>query len=85
MLISLSSGDAALPLILIEMSEAFLKFAKGMSQEITKSDAERFFRIDDYVTGKLRIAKIERFRIIASNNQPLSLAIDFLASLKMER
>jgi hypothetical protein len=67
------------------MSEtAFLKFSKGRTQEISKSDAERFFRIDDYVTGKLRTAKIERFRIIANNNNALSLAINFLAELVKE-
>jgi hypothetical protein len=67
------------------MSEtAFLKFSKGQTQDISKSDAERFFRIDDYVTGKLRTAKIERFRIIASNNSALSPAIDFLAELVRE-
>jgi hypothetical protein len=45
--------------------DAFLKFANGLQQEITKSEAERFFRIDDYVTGNSRTAKIERFKIIA--------------------
>jgi hypothetical protein len=64
--------------------DAFLKFAKGMTQDISKSDVERFFRLDDYVTGKLRTAKIERFKIIANNNQDLSLAIDFLAKLVKE-
>jgi hypothetical protein len=64
--------------------DAFLKFANGLEQEITKSEAERFFRIDDYVTGNSRTAKIERFKIIASNNRPLSLAIDFLSGLVRE-
>jgi hypothetical protein len=64
--------------------DAFLKFAKGLEQEITKSEAERFFRIDDYVTGNSRAAKIERFKIIASNNRALSLAIDFLSGLVRE-
>jgi hypothetical protein len=64
--------------------EAFLKFAKGLKQKITKSEAEHFFRIDDYVTGKSRTAKIERFKIIASNNNTLSLAIDFLSGLVRE-
>jgi hypothetical protein len=63
---------------------AFIKFTEGKSPEITKSEAERFFRIDDYVTGKSRIAKIERFRIIASNSKPLSLAIEFLSNLVRE-
>jgi hypothetical protein len=67
------------------IEEAFVKFANGKAQDITKSEAERFFRIDDYVTGKSRSAKIERFRIIASGNERLSLAIDFLATLVREK
>jgi hypothetical protein len=64
--------------------DAFLKFRRGRQAEITKSDAERFFRIDDYVTGKSRSAKIERFRIIASRNSELSNAIIFLSGLVKE-
>lgn len=60
---------------------AFLKHRDGDFPSITKSDAERFFRLDDYVTGKARAAKIERFRIMAANDEPLTRAIDFLASL----
>jgi len=60
---------------------AFLKYRDGDTATITKFDAERFFRLDDYVTGKIRTAKIERFRIMAANNKPLAQAIDFLATL----
>jgi hypothetical protein len=60
---------------------AFLKLRDGEAASITKFDAERFFRLDDYVIGKPRVAKIERFRIIAANNKPLTQAIDFLADL----
>ena len=48
---------------------AFNKIRSDGASTATKSDAERFFRIDDYVTGKARAAKIERFRIIASSNK----------------
>jgi hypothetical protein len=65
--------------------DAFKKFSHGQNSEITKSDAERFFRIDDYVTGKIRLAKIERFRIMASDNPALTIAIDFFASLVKEQ
>lgn len=61
--------------------EAARKFRSGNYDSITKSDAERFFRIDDYVTGKSRAAKIERFRIMAASNQELSDTIDFMARL----
>jgi hypothetical protein len=60
---------------------AFLKHRDGDIASITKSDAERFFRLDDYVIGKTRTAKIERFRIMAANYEPLTRAIDFLANL----
>lgn len=65
--------------------EAFLKFSQSKQLEITKSDAERLFRIDDYVTGKARMAKIERFRIFASGNRQLANAIDFCAALVREQ
>jgi hypothetical protein len=61
--------------------QAFAKFIAGDTAAITKSDAERFFRVDDYVTGKARQAKIERFRILATNDESLTRAIAFLADL----
>jgi hypothetical protein len=61
--------------------EAVRKFRSEEYDSITRSDAERFFRIDDYVTGKSRVAKIERFRIMAANNRELTDTIDFLAKL----
>ena len=64
--------------------DAFLKFRNGRQDEITRSDAERFFRIDDYVTGKSRMAKVERFRIIADRNSELLDAINFLSELVRE-
>ncbi len=67
------------------MSEdAFQKICSGLTASITKSEAERFFRIDDYVTGKARTAKIERFRIIASDNSELGHAINILSQLVKE-
>ena len=52
------------------MSEdAFTKFVQGHQQEITRSEAERFFRIDDYVTGNARTAKIERFKIMVATER----------------
>lgn len=64
--------------------EAFLKIQLGQAASITKSEAERFFRIDDYVTGKARTAKIERFRIIATNNSELAQVIKILSQLVEE-
>ena len=61
--------------------DAFQKIRMGLTTSITKSEAERFFRIDDYVTGKARTGKIERFRIIATDNNELMHAINLLARL----
>src|SRR5260370_33381716 len=64
--------------------DAVKKFHSGERSSITKSDAERFFRIDDYVTGKSRSAKIERFRIMVTNNRELTETIEFLAHFLTE-
>ena len=61
--------------------EAFQKIHLGLTASITKSEAERFFRTDDYVTGKARAAKIERFRIMATGNSELARAIKILSQL----
>jgi hypothetical protein len=60
---------------------AFLKLSNRASGKVTRTDAERFFRIDDYVVGRSRSEKIERFRIIARNHPDLLSAIDYLASI----
>lgn len=63
---------------------AFLKFTNDDTASITNSDAERFFRIDDYVTGRAQLAKIERFRIMAARHERLSKAITVIAELIRE-
>lgn len=60
---------------------AFLKFRNNQRDSINKSEAERFFRVDDYVVGAARQAKIERFRIIASGSKELQAAIKFISAL----
>jgi hypothetical protein len=67
------------------LEDAFQKFTAGQSDSITKSEAERFFRLDDYVTGRSRAAKIERFRIIAERNAELTSLINFLSKLLKEQ
>ena len=39
---------------------AYRKFHAGKVEEITAAEAERFFRVDDYVLGDARKGKIER-------------------------
>ena len=64
--------------------DAFQKIRLGQTDSITRSEAEKFFRIDDYVTGKARMAKIERFRLIATENSELAQAINILSRLVKE-
>ena len=63
--------------------DAFKKLRNDGAAAVTRSEAERFFRVDDYVTGKSRAAKIERFRIMASSQKELLAAIDVLAAMVM--
>ncbi|MGC3980144.1 MAG: hypothetical protein QM808_02685 [Steroidobacteraceae bacterium] len=64
---------------------ALKKFLEGKPESITKNEAERFFRIDDYVIGKERTAKIERFRILVSDDITLVNAVEKLAALVGEK
>jgi hypothetical protein len=49
----------------------FHKIKSGEEHTLTKADAEHFFRLDDYVSGQARSAKIDRFRIIAAGHPEL--------------
>jgi hypothetical protein len=49
---------------------AFQKFSSGQLASISPVEAERFFRVDDYVVGAARKIKIER-SIAAFNSDPL--------------
>jgi hypothetical protein len=64
--------------------DAFKRISTGLASSITKSEAERFFRLDDYITGEARLAKIERFRILANDHPELQRAIDLLSRLVEE-
>ena len=78
-----AANSRELKRLLIE--DAFQKFLRGDVNSITRSEAERFFRIDDYITGKARLAKIERFRILAAENTELSEAMSVIARLVQEK
>lgn len=65
--------------------DAFKKLTSGHAELITRSDAERFFRVDDYVVGKARALKIERLRIIAVGNPELSNAIGVISKIVEEK
>lgn len=61
--------------------EAFRKFSSGAADEITAVEAERFFRVDDYVVGDARKAKIERAKNAFAKEPDLSAAIRTIAEL----
>lgn len=68
------------------MSEAaYRKFAAGEAREITASEAERFFRVDDYVIGDARKGKIERAKNTFANEPDLSTAIQAISKLVRDR
>ena len=60
---------------------AYQKLRSGAAKNITPVEAERFFRVDDYVVGDARRAKIERAKNALSNDPELSVAIDEIAKL----
>ena len=64
------------------MSEpAFQKFTSGATREITSVEAERFFRVDDYVIGDARKNKILRTKAAFRTDTDLKPAIDHIATL----
>jgi hypothetical protein len=64
---------------------AYKKLRLGAGKDITPTEAERFFRVDDYVVGDARRAKIERARNTLSNDPELSAAIDEISKLVREK
>jgi hypothetical protein len=64
---------------------AYQKFQSGARRRITPAEAERFFRVDDYVVGDARREKIERARNAVSNDPELSRAIAAIAKLVREK
>lgn len=58
---------------------AYIKFLSGAEREITHRDALRFFMLDDYVTGDLRKARIERLVRLFGSDAVLSNAVQRIA------
>jgi hypothetical protein len=64
------------------MSEAaYTKFAEGLAKRITATEAERFFRIDDYVVGDARKGKLERAKNAFAEDPDLGPAVSEIARL----
>lgn len=58
---------------------AFRKWLDSRSDEIQHVEAERFFRIDDYIVGDLRRSRISRARDIFAADSEMSKAINEIA------
>lgn len=68
------------------MSEvAFQKWNSGQPDEITPVEAERLFRIDDYVIGKARASRLKRALDTFANDPVLGGAVKDIAKLVRDR
>jgi hypothetical protein len=59
--------------------EAYRKFLAGGIESVSRKDAERFFRLDEYVTGQVRNARLQRIVNSFADDGELSSAIRALA------
>jgi hypothetical protein len=64
---------------------AYQKFHAGEAEGITAAEAERFFRVDDYVVGDARKEKLERAKSAFANEPELRDAIQTIAKLVREK
>lgn len=62
-------------------SSAFQKIRDGRAADVSKIEAERFFRIDDYIVDDARRAKLERVVAAFREDPELSAAVQKLASM----
>jgi hypothetical protein len=62
-------------------SDAYKKFISGAVEQITRRDAENFFRLDDYVVGKARENKVNRLLTMFSADNELSQPAKTFAEL----
>jgi len=58
---------------------AYTKWADGQVKEVTSVEAERFFRIDDYIVGDLRQSRISRAKDTFATDPTMSEAIEEIA------
>jgi len=64
---------------------AYQKWQAGSPEHILPVEAERFFRIDDYVVGTLRRTRIVKARETFASDQQLLNAIDAIAKKVRDR
>lgn len=65
-------------------SEAFNVFEEGNVEELTKSDAYSFFRIDEHVGKEARRARVERALVFFGDDEDLGSLVRKLADLVVE-
>ena len=58
---------------------AFQKWQEGRTSEIAPIEAERFFRIDDYIVGDLRRSRVKRAKDVFASDPLMSEAIQEIA------
>jgi hypothetical protein len=64
---------------------AYCKLLAGKFKEITPVEAERFFRVDDYVVGEARKTKIQRTIAAFQSDPDLAKAIKKIAAIVREK
>lgn len=64
---------------------AFQKYRDGNEDEILPVEAERFFRIDDYVVGDLRHSRVKRAKDIFAADAMMAEAIEAISKKVRER
>jgi len=60
---------------------AYAKFAEGHKAEITLADAEKFFRLDDYVMGEARERKVRQAENAFNDDPDLGPVLVIAAAL----
>ncbi len=60
-------------------SEAYAKYIEGKTESITNPEAELFFRLDTYVTGKVRKERLLRARNLFRDDTELASLVNILA------
>jgi hypothetical protein len=64
---------------------AFKKWREGHAEEILPVEAERFFRIDDYVVGLLRRSRVERAVAVFAADSTMTEAIEAISTKVRDR
>ncbi len=66
-------------------TDAYAKFSAGKKEDITDQEAESFFRIDAYVTGKAREHKLMRAKNSFSDDHDLGSLVKYLDERLLRR